>query len=220
MLVIGSVAHVRVSHLFLPLLRVYIYIYLCCTLFLINVNIQFQYNFDMVLELLFKNSLSIFLFISRFSPISILSSFLNFPQSLFQGLVLSSKFSSIFSSSISFSYVLPKLVLVINGFDINFCNRECSSIFSRFSNGWSFVFASWRKSKPCTCDSPFTRSENYSAWARALRKALLTKNKLGFIDGTLTLSSPLVSTPSVVQAWIRWDNMVGTWLTNSVSPKL
>ena len=62
--------------------------------------------------------------------------------------------------------------------------------------------------------------ENYAAWACAVRKALLTKNKLGFIDGTLTLSSPLVSTPSNVQAWIRCDNMVGTWLTNSVSPKL
>ena len=49
---------------------------------------------------------------------------------------------------------------------------------------------------------------------------MLTKNKLGFIDGTLTLSSPLVSTPSTVQAWIRCDNMVGTWLTNSISPKL
>jgi len=53
-----------------------------------------------------------------------------------------------------------------------------------------------------------------------MRKALLTKNKLGFIDGTLTLSSPLISSPSPMQAWIRCDNMVGTWLTNSVSSKL
>ena len=67
---------------------------------------------------------------------------------------------------------------------------------------------------------PLTGGENYSAWARAVRKALLTKNKLGFIYGTLTLSSPLVYSPSAVQAWIRCDNMVGTWLTNSVSPKL
>ena len=67
---------------------------------------------------------------------------------------------------------------------------------------------------------PLTGGENYSAWARAVRKALLTKKKLGFVDGTLTLSSPLVSTPLNVQAWIRCDNMVGTWLTNSVSPKL
>ena len=42
---------------------------------------------------------------------------------------------------------------------------------------------------------PLIGGENYAAWARAVRKALLTKNKLGFIDGTLTLSSPLVSTP-------------------------
>ena len=46
---------------------------------------------------------------------------------------------------------------------------------------------------------PLIGGENYSAWACAVRKALLTKNKLGFIDGTLTLSSPLVSTPSNVQ---------------------
>ena len=49
---------------------------------------------------------------------------------------------------------------------------------------------------------------------------MLTKNKLGFIDGTLTLSSPLISNPSSVQAWIRCDNMVGTWLTNSIFSKL
>ena len=67
---------------------------------------------------------------------------------------------------------------------------------------------------------PLIGGENYSGWARAVRRALLTKNKLGFIDETLTLSSPLISTPSSVQAWIRCDNMVGTWLTNSVSPKL
>lgn len=55
---------------------------------------------------------------------------------------------------------------------------------------------------------PLTRNENYPTWARSVRKALLTKNKLGFIDGTLTLSSPLVSTPSVILAWIS----VITWL--------
>ena len=67
---------------------------------------------------------------------------------------------------------------------------------------------------------PLTGNENYPTWARSVRKALLTKNKLGFIDGTLTLSSPLVSTPSAIQTWIRCDNTVGTWLPNSVSPKI
>ena len=67
---------------------------------------------------------------------------------------------------------------------------------------------------------PLIGGENYLAWARAVRKALLTKNKLAFIDDSLTLSSPLVSTSSAIQAWIRCDNMVRTWLTNLVSPKL
>ena len=67
---------------------------------------------------------------------------------------------------------------------------------------------------------PLIGSENYPAWARSVRKSLIAKNKLGFIDVCLTISSPLVDSPSAVQAWIRADNMVGTWIINSVSPKL
>ena len=53
-----------------------------------------------------------------------------------------------------------------------------------------------------------------------LRKSLISKNKLGFIDGSLTISSPLVDLPSAIQAWIQANNMVGTWIINSVSPKI
>ncbi|KAL4643773.1 hypothetical protein ACB092_02G116200 [Castanea dentata] len=67
---------------------------------------------------------------------------------------------------------------------------------------------------------PLIRGENYSSWARSMRKSLIAKNKLGFIDGSLTMSSPLVNSPTVIQAWIRADNMVGTWIINSISPRL
>ena len=67
---------------------------------------------------------------------------------------------------------------------------------------------------------PLIGGENYPAWARSVRKSLIAKNKLGFIDGSLTISSPLVNTPVAAQAWIRADNMVGTWIINSVSPNL
>ena len=67
---------------------------------------------------------------------------------------------------------------------------------------------------------PLIGGENYLAWARSVRKSLIAKNKLGFIDGSLTISSPLVNTPVAAQTWIRADNMVGTWIINSVSPKL
>ena len=50
---------------------------------------------------------------------------------------------------------------------------------------------------------PLIGGENYPAWARSVRKSLIAKNKLGFIDGSLTISSPLVNTPVAAQAWIR-----------------
>ena len=67
---------------------------------------------------------------------------------------------------------------------------------------------------------PLIGEENYFAWARSVRKSLIGQNKLGFIDGSITISSPLVNSPTAIQAWIRADNIVGTWIINSVSPKL
>ena len=43
---------------------------------------------------------------------------------------------------------------------------------------------------------PLIGGENYPAWARSVRKSLIAKNKLGFIDGSLTISSPLVNSPT------------------------
>ena len=62
--------------------------------------------------------------------------------------------------------------------------------------------------------------ENYPTWARSMQKALIAKNKLGFIDGTLTLSSPMVKTPSAIQAWIRCNKIVASWILNSVSQEI
>ncbi|XP_030934597.1 uncharacterized protein LOC115960041 [Quercus lobata] len=62
--------------------------------------------------------------------------------------------------------------------------------------------------------------ENYHAWVRSMRKALVAKNKFGFVNGSITLSSPLIKTPAAVDAWIRCDNMVGSWLMKAVSPQI
>ena len=53
-----------------------------------------------------------------------------------------------------------------------------------------------------------------------MKKTLIAKNKFGFVDGTITLSSPLIKTPAAVDAWIRCDNMVGSWLMKAVSPQI
>ena len=63
-------------------------------------------------------------------------------------------------------------------------------------------------------------SENYHAWARSMKKALIAKNKFGFVNGNITLSSPLVKTPIAVDAWICFDNMVGSWLMKAMSPHI
>ena len=50
--------------------------------------------------------------------------------------------------------------------------------------------------------------EIYHVWARSMKKALIAKNKLGFVDGTITLSSPLIKTPATVEVGF----VVITWL--------
>ena len=62
--------------------------------------------------------------------------------------------------------------------------------------------------------------ENYHAWTRSMKKALIAKNKFGFVNSSITLSSPLVKTPAEVDAWICCDDMVGFWLIKAVSPQI
>ncbi|XP_019175879.1 PREDICTED: uncharacterized protein LOC109171267 [Ipomoea nil] len=58
---------------------------------------------------------------------------------------------------------------------------------------------------------------NYHPWARAMEMALLSKNKLGFVDGT-------VVTPDVNDVrfpyWRRYNNVVATWIMRSLSPEI
>ncbi|XP_073132877.1 uncharacterized protein [Henckelia pumila] len=58
-------------------------------------------------------------------------------------------------------------------------------------------------------------SENYASWSRAMKIALSVKNKLGFVDGSI--SKPSENDPNLLNAWIRNNNIVVSWLLNSVS---
>jgi len=51
-----------------------------------------------------------------------------------------------------------------------------------------------------------------------MKKALIAKNKFGLVNGSITLSSPLIKTLAAVDSWIHCDNMVGSWLMKAVSP--
>lgn len=57
--------------------------------------------------------------------------------------------------------------------------------------------------------------ENYNSWSQSMIMALTAKNKFGFVDGSLVkLLSP--DDPSI-PAWIQCNNMVLSWIMNSVS---
>lgn len=60
--------------------------------------------------------------------------------------------------------------------------------------------------------------ENYNSWSRAFLIALTIKNKLGFIDGTISL--PENPTPILQNAWVRNNNLVFSWIYNSLSKEI
>ncbi|XP_021833171.1 uncharacterized protein LOC110772984 [Prunus avium] len=60
--------------------------------------------------------------------------------------------------------------------------------------------------------------ENYPTWSRSMLMALNTKNKEGFVDGTL--KKPLHDSSTTLQQWTRCNNLVKSWLLNSISPDI
>ncbi|XP_048593450.1 uncharacterized protein LOC125576944 [Brassica napus] len=62
-----------------------------------------------------------------------------------------------------------------------------------------------------------TSGAEFHAWRRSVRMALNVRNKLGFIDGTILKPPPNHKDSG---AWSRCNDMVSTWLMNSVSKKI
>ncbi|KAM1571228.1 hypothetical protein ACFX10_036145 [Malus domestica] len=57
--------------------------------------------------------------------------------------------------------------------------------------------------------------DNYSTWSRAMKISLSAKNKLGFVDGTVT--QPFVKIkPDDHALWQRCNDMIITWIINSI----
>ncbi|XP_056864953.1 uncharacterized protein LOC130511650 [Raphanus sativus] len=62
-----------------------------------------------------------------------------------------------------------------------------------------------------------TQASDFHSWRRSVRMALNVRNKLGFIDGTIP--KPAI-THRDYGAWSRCNDIVATWLMNSVSKKI
>jgi hypothetical protein len=74
-------------------------------------------------------------------------------------------------------------------------------------------------------DSPGTmivstplNGDNYNSWKRAMMMALSAKNKLDFVNGALPKPASLADSTGL--AWTRCNNMVLSWLLNSVSKEI
>jgi hypothetical protein len=65
--------------------------------------------------------------------------------------------------------------------------------------------------------NPVLDGKNYHSWSRSMRKAIIMKNKLRFLDG----SSPMPADydPNY-EAWMRCNNLALSWIQNSVSPSI
>ncbi|XP_012851492.1 PREDICTED: uncharacterized protein LOC105971187 [Erythranthe guttata] len=64
--------------------------------------------------------------------------------------------------------------------------------------------------------TPLLTGDNYGSWSRAVTMALRAKNKLGFVDGSL----PIPTEKSDISNWERCNDLVGSWILNSVSPEI
>jgi len=62
--------------------------------------------------------------------------------------------------------------------------------------------------------------KNYELWQKAIRTVLKSKNKLGFIEGTLTKPTPKGEDFSELNAWEMVNSMICSWIINVIDPKL
>ncbi len=61
------------------------------------------------------------------------------------------------------------------------------------------------------------QGENYPTWRRAMMNALRAKNKLSFVDGSITKPDESAADQ---QMWEKCNSMVIAWIFNALSPKL
>lgn len=65
--------------------------------------------------------------------------------------------------------------------------------------------------------SPPLNGDNYYHWSRAMKRALSSKNKIKFINGSLP--QPAANDP-LLDSWERCNNTVVSWITRTLSPHI
>ena len=62
--------------------------------------------------------------------------------------------------------------------------------------------------------------KNYDLWEQAVRTSLRAKNKLGFVDGTITKPDPKEGDETLAMVWEMVNSMITSWIMNVIDPKL
>ena len=70
----------------------------------------------------------------------------------------------------------------------------------------------------CVLVSQLLTGENYPSWSQAMLIALSVKNKVGFVNGDL--QKPNSSEANMYNSWMRNNNLVISWILNSVSKEI
>ena len=65
--------------------------------------------------------------------------------------------------------------------------------------------------------SKVLEGDNYNTWSRAMRISLSAKDKIGFVTGSIKPSS---STNDSFPSWQQCNDMVISWLLNSIHPDI
>jgi len=65
--------------------------------------------------------------------------------------------------------------------------------------------------------SPQLNDTNYHCWSRSMRRALMSKNKMKFVDGSTDVPQPDDHT---FEAWERCNVMILSWITRTLSPQI
>lgn len=65
--------------------------------------------------------------------------------------------------------------------------------------------------------APPLNDNNYHNWSKSMKRALSSKNKVSFINGTLP--QPPLTDPDF-ELWDRCNNMVLSWITRTLSPHI
>ncbi|XP_014515602.1 uncharacterized protein LOC106773420 [Vigna radiata var. radiata] len=68
-----------------------------------------------------------------------------------------------------------------------------------------------------TVISQVLNETNYSSWSRSMRRALLSKNKIKFIDGSIKKPK---RTKNLFDSWERSNMMVLSWIIKTLSPQI